>query len=80
MTDPQPNWTLGHYNAWVESGDSKDERRARLEQVPEQYRKDVEIHVKTVFSLKRWHARQAAEKAAPTRRAGRAGAYHNRTR
>lgn len=28
--------------------------------VPEQFRKAVEIHVKTVFSLKRWQARQSA--------------------
>lgn len=73
-------WTLGHWNAYVESGKDRDERRARLEEVPEQYRKDVEIHVKTVFSLKRWRARQAAEKATPTKRAGRAGVYHNRTK
>jgi hypothetical protein len=55
---PSPNWTTGNFNAWVEAGQTRDERKKRLSQVPEQWRKDVEIHVKTVFSLRRWQARQ----------------------
>jgi len=61
--DEKSTWVGGQWNAYVESGSTKDVRKARLAEVPADMRKDVELHVKTVFSLRAWHARQAAEKA-----------------
>lgn len=44
---------LGVQSAHVASGPTRDERRRRLEQVPEHLRERVEIHVRTVFALRR---------------------------
>lgn len=63
----QDNWTVGNFNAWVEAGTTKDERRERLASVPEEYRADVERHVKTVFAINSFHARKAKEKKKPRR-------------
>jgi len=52
------NWTVGNFNAWVESGKTRDERKNRLDQVPEQWRKDVELHMKTVESIEFYHAKR----------------------
>lgn len=67
IVNPRPDWTGPQYNAWVAAGETREDRKVRLEQVPEDLRKAVEIHVKTVFTLKRWHARQA-KKATPSRK------------
>lgn len=44
--------SLGQWNAYVEAGQSKEERRARLAEVPEPMRAQVESHVRTVYALK----------------------------
>lgn len=59
---PQPNWTTGNYNAWVEAGKTRGERKRRLEQVPEQWRKDVESHVQVVFAIRGFYARKVKPK------------------
>jgi hypothetical protein len=38
--------------AYVESGASVEERRARLADCPEQFRAEVEAHVRTVFAIR----------------------------
>lgn len=41
------------WNAYVEAGKTRDERRERLAEVPEDIRESVEDHVRTVFLLKK---------------------------
>ena len=44
-----------YWNGFVLQGKTRDERRARLAQVPEPFRDHVEAHVRTVFAIqKRW--------------------------
>ncbi len=43
---------LGQWNAWAEAGSTFEERKARLEQVPEQFRADVLAHLKTAHALR----------------------------
>jgi hypothetical protein len=50
--------TLGQWNAYVESGATHDERRARLEEVPEDLRATVKRHAQTVFALRKYHSRK----------------------
>ena len=45
-------WTVGNWNAWVESGTTRDERAARLEQVPDNMRDEVYAHVRCAFRAK----------------------------
>jgi hypothetical protein len=40
------------WNAYVEAGDSLQERRARLAEVPDEWRESVRAHVATVFAMK----------------------------
>ena len=47
MTRSAPQW-----NAYVAAGRSRNQRRARLEEVPEEMRAGVEDHVQTVFALR----------------------------
>jgi hypothetical protein len=54
---------MGNWNAYVESGSDRNERRARLDEVPEWYRKDVERHVQTVFAIRSFYARKASKKS-----------------
>lgn len=56
--NPQPDWTGPQYNAWVESGATREDRKARLEQVPGQYRKDVERHLKTVWAIRNFYSKK----------------------
>ena len=41
----------GYYNAWVTLGKDKEERLARLAEVPEEWREEVRHHVRTVFKI-----------------------------
>lgn len=50
-TDPTDR-CLGQWNAWVESGDTLQERRARLAQVPEDMREQVKSHLTLCWHLK----------------------------
>jgi hypothetical protein len=51
----------GYYNAWVTLGKDKEERLARLAQVPEEWREDVRHHVRTVFKIRADHKRRRGE-------------------
>lgn len=53
-----PNW-----NAYVAAGKDRTDRKARLEEVPEELKAGVIVHVKTVVSLANWHRRMAEKKA-----------------
>ena len=56
-------WTASNYCAWVEAGQSREERAARLAQVPASWREAVEAHVRCCF-LVRGEARYRKEVAA----------------
>ena len=56
-------WTASNYCAWVEAGQSREERAARLAQVPASWRAAVEAHVRCCF-LVRGEARYRREVAA----------------
>ena len=45
-------WCQGEWNGYVESGKDLMERRARLAEVPEEWRDSVRAHVATVFAMK----------------------------
>lgn len=55
---PRERWSLGHWNAWAAAGPTYEERKARLEEVPEQYREQVLIHLKTVHALRKRHGQK----------------------
>lgn len=52
VTVPTANDPQGIWNAYVAAGDTREERRARLAQAPEQMRPGIESHVRTVFALR----------------------------
>jgi len=41
------------WNGYVVSGKTREERRRRLEMVPEQWRESVKRHVKTYFAIRK---------------------------
>ena len=54
-----PRRTLGQWNAYVEAGRDKAQRRARLDEVPTELRDAVASHVRTYFAIQ---ARQRRKK------------------
>lgn len=50
----------GVWNAYVEAGKTPEQRRARLDEVPESMRASVEAHVRTVFGIRKGRVRRAA--------------------
>ena len=52
-TQPGPDAGVGEWNAYVAAGDSLEERRARLDQCPDEYRDRVRSHVQTVFAIRK---------------------------
>ena len=68
MTAETPDYPIqGCWNGYVESGATKDERRARLGQCPDSLRAGVLSHLKTVAALretKRLRAMRARMEAA----------------
>ena len=56
-------WTASNYCAWVEAGQSREERASRLAEVPKEWRAAVEAHVRCCF-LVRGEARYRREVAA----------------
>ena len=56
-------WTASNYCAWVEAGQSREERASRLAEVPKEWRPAVEAHVRCCF-LVRGEARYRREVAA----------------
>ena len=57
----KPEWTTFNWAAYVEKGETKNERNQRLQEVPEHMRPAVIRHVKTVFAIRTYHARKAKE-------------------
>ncbi len=53
MTDPQPDWQHHHYTTWVYTGVDREERNARLNQVPEDMREYVKDRVTYLFNIGR---------------------------
>lgn len=51
MTPPKPA-NLGMLNAYVERGDTREERAARLATVPDHLRERVMAHVRAYFRIK----------------------------
>ncbi len=47
--------SLGQWNAHVLAGATKESRCDRLTEVPEDMRKKVESHVRTVFAVRNHH-------------------------
>lgn len=56
-------WTASNFCAWVEAGQSREERASRLADVPAAWRAAVEAHVRCCF-LVRGEARYRREVAA----------------
>lgn len=53
-------WTVSNFCAWVEAGQSREERASRLAEVPAAWRAQVEAHVRCCF-LVRGEARYRRE-------------------
>ena len=51
MTGREP-MGRGQWNAYVAAGASREERRARMDACPKNFRADVMRHVETVFALR----------------------------
>lgn len=61
MTDPQPNWTAGNYNAWAAEPNTRAECFLRLQRVPKAYRDDVLRHLKTVWAIRKFEAKKRGQ-------------------
>ena len=48
-------WSRYQWNAYVEAGESKDERRSRLAEVPAEHKDAVKRHVQTVFAIRNYY-------------------------
>ena len=48
-------WGLGQWQAYVERGESKEERKSRLLECPISMQDDVRRHVETVFAIRKYH-------------------------
>jgi hypothetical protein len=51
-------WSRYQWNAYVEAGESKDERRKRLAEVTAEHRDAVKRHVQTVFAIRNYYERK----------------------
>lgn len=59
---PDPGACAGQWNAYVESGLTREERARRLAEAPAELRLGIESHVRTCFAIRRYRQRKAAEK------------------
>lgn len=50
--------TKPQWNAYVAEGADKEERRKRLEEVPDEWRDAVRRHVETYFTVRRYENRK----------------------
>jgi hypothetical protein len=66
---PDPRACASQWNSYVAEGDTKAERKKRLEACPEALRAGVESHVRTVFALRAEANAKAAAKPVPAWRA-----------
>ena len=57
MTIPPTSASAGAWNAYVESGDTREERAARLATVPDNLRQAVQRHVQAYFRIRAAKAR-----------------------
>ena len=46
---------LGQWQAYVAAGQSKEEQLRRLDEVPDDMRKSVILHMRTVIAIKTFH-------------------------
>jgi len=46
---------LGQWQAYVAAGKSKEEQLRRLDEVPDDMRKSVILHMRTVIAIKTFH-------------------------
>jgi hypothetical protein len=51
------DWSASQWQAYIENLPTYDERKAALESVPDAFRKRVEVHLRTVMSIKKYHER-----------------------
>lgn len=51
------NLSPSEWQGYIVSLPTKEERKAALAEVPVEYRKRVEAHVQTVFSIRKYHRR-----------------------
>ena len=58
MTE-RSDWSRYQWNAYVEAGESKDERRKRLDETPDEYKDAVKRHVLTVFAIRKFNERKS---------------------
>jgi hypothetical protein len=52
------DWSRYQWNAYVEAGESKDERRKRLDETPDEHKDAVKRHVQTVFAIRNYYERK----------------------
>ena len=57
MTIPPTSASVATWNAYVEAGDTREERAARLATVPDNLRQAVKNHVQAYFRIKSAKAR-----------------------
>jgi len=55
ITPEKAEWAQSSWNAYVAQGSDRDDRKARLEQVPISMRENARRHVETIFSIKKYH-------------------------
>lgn len=67
MDYDKSKWSGPSWNAYVAAGQDRADRKARLEEVPEELKADVKIHVSTVIALRNWHRRMAKQRAEKTK-------------
>jgi len=58
----------GEWNGYVVSGKTREQRRERLAEVPEEWRDSVKRHVETYFAIINHHKRMQHGKYRPARR------------
>ena len=56
-------WGLGNWCAYVEAGSSREDRSARLDEVPSNFRDEVAAHVRCHFQVRARAKRQDGRKA-----------------
>ena len=59
-TEDKSSWTQGQWNAYVEAGESREDRVNRLGEVPISMRDTARRHVETVFAIRKYHKNVAS--------------------
>lgn len=58
----------GEWNGYVVTGKTREERRRRLEEVPQELRDSVKRHVETYFAIIKYNKRMRNARYGPARR------------